>query len=182
MAKQTDQQKELRHLSRSELIEIIYRQQLLLEDLQQRLSDSKETVGQLGEQIRNFEANRSLSSRTDQLAADIKDMSRQLEQLSNELRQTKPAGASASSAESKPIRPAVPPPPVPMPRRSVPGASVPLPPIPAPKRNAPGTSIPRRANRITPPVSVQPPDVEKASETEAVAPTIAQQLKGMPFR
>lgn len=169
MAKQTDQQKGLRHLSRSELIEIIYRQQLLLEDLQQRLSDSKEKVGQLSEQIRNFEANRSLSARTEQLGVDIQNMSRQLDHLNEIIRRNYTPGSSPAPTENKAFMPPVPPPPVPPMARTASG-------------NAPAH---RRVNRIVPPVPVQQKDPESPASSpaeDAAAPTIAQQLKGQPFR
>ena len=173
MAKKTDQQKGLRHLSRSELIEIIYRQQLLLEDLQQRLSDSKEKVGQLGEQIRNFEANRSLSARTEQLGTDIQNMSRQLDHLNEIIRRSyNPAAAPAAPVaptENKAFMPPVPPPPVPPMARPASGQG----------------PVHRRANRIVPPVPVpqsSPENPESSPAEEPAAPTIAQQLKGQPFR
>ncbi|MBP3540567.1 MAG: hypothetical protein J6K72_01945 [Clostridia bacterium] len=169
MAKQADQQKGLRHLSRSELIEIIYRQQILLEDLQQRLSDSKEKEGQLSEQIRNFEANRSLSARTEQLGADIQNMSRQLDHLNEIIRRNYSTGSAPASTENKAFMPPIPPPPAPPKSRPAPA-------------NAPAH---RRVNRFVPPVPVQeiapePPTSPLAEDT--ASPTIAQQLKGQPFR
>lgn len=169
MAKQTEQQKGLRHLSRSELIEIIYRQQLLVEDLQQRLSDSKEKVGQLSEQIRNFEANRSLSARTEQLGADIQNMSRQLDHLNEIIRRNYNPASSPVSTENKAFMPPVPPPPAPPMARPASGSA----------------PVPRRANRIVPPVPVSkdtPENPELSPAEEPAAPTIAQQLKGQPFR
>lgn len=167
MAKQTDQQKGLRHLSRSELIEIIYRQQLMLEDLQQRLADSKEKCGELTEQIRNFESNRSLSARTEQLDADIQSMGRQLDALNEMIRRGYSPGSQTPQQSAVPGRTAasapVPPPPPPASAGRMPAAPM-VPPVP------------RRTNR---PAAVQP---KESSGDEASAPTIADKLRGQPFR
>ncbi|MBE5779161.1 MAG: hypothetical protein E7331_07510 [Clostridiales bacterium] len=167
MAKKTDQQKSLRHLSRSELIEIIYRQQLLLDDLQQRLADSKEKCGELNEQIRNFETNRSLSAHTERLDADIQNMAKQLDVLNDIIRRSYSAAPGPVQTPSRPSA----------------ATSAPLPPMPPP----PSGSSRKNAGPIAPPIprrqgrsSAQSPSEPPADQP--TAPTIAQQLKGQPFR
>lgn len=170
MAKKNDQQKGLRYLSRSELIEIIYRQQLLLDDLQQRLADSKEKCGELTEQIRSFEANRSLSAHTQRLDADIQNMTKQLDVLNDIIRRNYASGAAPAAQASAPV--------------SRGAASAPPPPVPPPpsagSRHGAGPMvppIPRRQGRSTNAQAAAP-----ASGEQTPAPTIAQQLKGQPFR
>lgn len=167
MAKHKDQQKELRHLSRAELIEIIYRQQLIVEDLQQRLADSKEKCGELTEQLRNVETSRSLSVRTEKLDADIQNMSRQLSALQDFIRSGAANGSSSSAQKSAFAAPRVPAPAV---HPSLPeneqGPASPLTP-----------PVPRRSTR--PPVPEVP---HNPGKQEQPAPTIASQLKGQPFR
>lgn len=182
MAKQNDHQKGLRYLSRSELIEIIYRQQLLVEDLQQRLSDSKEKIGELSEQIRTFESNRSLSARTEQLGENIQIMAKQLDALNDIIRRNYPARSGVDPAAAPADKPVMSAPRKPLPNKSV----HPVPP--------PAVSVPpvRRAKRIIPPLPVPPAEPAVSSATSnrrfesekpvAPAPTIAQQLKGKPVR
>ena len=164
MAKKTNQQKGLRYLSRSELIEIIYRQQLLLDDLQQRLADSKEKCGELTEQIRNFEANRSLSAHTERLDADIQSMAKQLDVLNDIIRRNYASGNVPASQSPAPVS------------RSV--ASAPPPPVPPP----PAAGGRHGAGPMAPPIPRRHGRSQPAANEQTPAPTIAQQLKGQPFR
>ena len=164
MAKKTDQQKGLRYLSRSELIEIIYRQQLLLDDLQQRLADSKEKCGELTEQIRNFEANRSLSAHTERLDADIQSMAKQLDVLNDIIRRNYASGNVPASQSPVPVS------------RSA--ASAPPPPVPPP----PAAGGRHGAGPMAPPIPRRHGRSQPAANEQTPAPTIAQQLKGQPFR
>lgn len=169
MSKKADQQKGLRYLSRSELIEIIYRQQLLLDDLQQRLADSKEKCGELTEQIRNFEANRSLSAHTERLDADIQSMAKQLNMLNEIIRRNYSSGSA--SVPQSPVS------------VSHGAATAPPPPVPPPPaaggRHGAGPMVPplpRRQGRSAAKAAAS------SSNEQTPAPTIAQQLKGQPFR